>query len=137
MSMQWSPSLSVGIAEIDAQHKELFGQIQLLHAALSAGRAADQVAPMFDFLETYVREHFAAEEAEMDRMNYPQRRSHKASHAEFIAELQRLRAELDQVGPGPEMAVRLQRRLRDWLVGHIGIMDREFGQFVGRRPAGG
>jgi len=44
-----------------------------------------------------------------------------------------MRQELDNNGVTPELTIRLAEKLGDWLVNHIGRMDRALGAFLRER----
>ncbi|MCK6519793.1 hemerythrin family protein, partial [Myxococcota bacterium] len=83
----WTPGMSVGVPELDSQHRELFTRLNRLVAAIRAGRGSADVAPVLAFLDDYTREHFADEERVMERAGYPALAEHRAQHAGFCAEL--------------------------------------------------
>lgn len=51
--IQWSDSLSVNIAEIDAQHKRLVAMINDLNEAMKQGRGRDVIVRIVDGLVSY------------------------------------------------------------------------------------
>ena len=71
MSLQWTKALSVGISEIDDQHKELFGRINKMLNIIVESSEIDETGKVIDFLDEYVVSHFATEEGLMKRFDYP------------------------------------------------------------------
>lgn len=126
----WSPSLSVGVEEIDRQHQELFAVFGELVEGLNAGRGPASVARLIDFLGRYVAEHFGAEERWMKSCDYPDFAPHKAEHEAFVADLKLLRERLRKEGPSQPLAVSLSGRIRSWLSFHIGGSDRAMGAYL-------
>lgn len=133
----WNPSFAVGIESIDEQHRELFRRINDLMDSMSAGRGPETVAGLVRFLEDYVHTHFADEQAEMRRVEYPALAAHLAEHAAFVADLTRLQHELATGGVTASLTISVNNRVCKWLVEHILRSDRAFGAFARRRPPQG
>ena len=126
---EWTERLSVGVETIDAQHRELFASINAL--LNSNGKAIPAEIPkVVAFLEDYVTNHFGMEEIYMRRLSYPGYPFHKGEHVSFINEFYDLRDELDAGGSSPELADRMGRFFGDWLVNHIGKVDKALGAFL-------
>jgi hemerythrin len=70
------------------------------------------------------------EEVYMRRLSYPGFPFHKGEHVSFIGDFYDLRDEFDANGATPEIADRMGRFIGDWLVNHIGKVDRALGAFL-------
>lgn len=78
-SIQWSRWMSVGIEELDEDHRVLVDIVNKLGA--DENRASpDVVEAILDELIHYTKDHFAREEAHMAQANYPTFAAHKALH---------------------------------------------------------
>ncbi len=130
MAVRWTEDLFVGVEIIDTQHKELFAMADSLLEAVGKGGGRGEVTRAVAFLEEYVESHFQMEETYMKRFNYPDYPHHKIEHTAFINDFYDLRQELDNDGVTPELTVRLADRVADWLVSHIGRMDKALGEFL-------
>lgn len=130
MAMQWADSLSVGVREIDNQHKELIAQINKLLQAMGQGKGRDEIGKVVKFLEDYVVQHFAAEEKYMSKYGYPQSGSHKAEHLAFTRDFASLKKEYEKEGATGQVVIQVQRRVGDWLISHIGKIDKSLGAFL-------
>ena len=132
--LQWDPNLSVGVAEIDDQHKELFTRINSLRSAMSEGKGRSEISRTTRFLEEYVVIHFGTEEKYMSRYNYPEYAAHRAKHAEFVHDFADLKKKLEQLESQQAitsfLVIDLQRRLVEWLLNHIGKVDKALGFFL-------
>lgn len=122
MSTRWSPALELGHDVIDRQHQELFRRFESLVEALARGERAE-VEPLFEFLGSYVVEHFADEERLMAETGFPGLNVHKAAHDRFVREYHALRALFDRAGPNAAIAVKARTWIADWLSTHIGATD--------------
>lgn len=132
MPFEWTPALSVGLEEIDAQHRELFGRARRLLDGLHAGEPG-QVGELLEFLHGYAVVHFGAEESLMRSAGYPGYQRHKAEHDRFIADLLALAAEHDERGPGAFLAVKASSWLSGWLEAHVSGTDAEMARFLRSR----
>ncbi len=134
MAIQWTPSLSVGVAEIDAQHQELFRRAERLIVALRAGDRSE-VGPLVTFLTEYVIQHFEAEEREMRATAYPGYEDHKLAHDRFREDFAAMVQDFERKGPTALVALTLHNWLSDWLRRHVGTVDLAMGKFLQRRQA--
>jgi hemerythrin len=129
LALLWTEALSIGVAEIDAQHRELFSRVDLLlQASLRGDRS--QVGSLLAFLRDYVAVHFEAEERLMLERHYPGYRIHKAEHDRFARDLGAMEAELAASGPTDDLAARVNRGIAEWLRDHVYLTDTALGRFV-------
>ncbi len=119
----WDDTLSVGIEEIDEQHKVLIGLLNELHAGVIAGNSATLCREVLDRLGEYTRIHFTTEESLLRILHYPQYERHKQEHERLLGELERLQGELDA---GELISLELLDFLRGWLAGHIREVDSKY-----------
>jgi hemerythrin len=130
MAMQWTPDLSVGIKEIDDQHKELINRLNALGEAMMKGMGKDEIGRLLDFLGSYVVTHFGTEERYMAAHNYPASASHKLQHAQLVSDFKKFRAEFDQAGAKLTLVLGLNAKLIAWLKEHICGTDKLLGGFL-------
>lgn len=133
--IEWSPDLSVGIEEIDAQHRELFRRAARFAEGLE-GRTRDEVDGLLGYLRHYASVHFAAEEEWMRLTGYPASRLHRAEHERFLRELLSLSGEHARRGTGLRSQA-VADWLRRWLTAHLGTHDAALSDFLRERQSGG
>lgn len=133
MAIEWTPALSVGNEEIDAQHQELFRRAGRLLDGIRRGDPGE-TGELVDYLHRYAVTHFGAEEAAMRAARYPGYAAHKAEHDRFIEELLALAVEHDERG-GTFVAVRIDHWLGGWLRGHVSVTDAALGSYLAERSA--
>jgi hemerythrin len=133
--IQWSPSLAVGVPEIDAQHQELFRRAERLIIALRGGDRAE-VTPLVRYLTDYAVEHFAAEERFMREIGFPGLEGHRIAHEVFREEFQAILDDYERKGATPLVALTLHNWLSDWLRRHVGGLDVEIGRFAAAKRRG-
>ena len=130
MALQWTQALSVGVDEIDNQHKELFSRINNLHTAISQGKGKEDVAKVIKFLEDYAITHFGVEERYMTRYDYPGYLQHREQHTEFMSNIFDLKKELETHGATSYLVIQVNLQIGDWLINHIGKVDKALGSFL-------
>ena len=133
MKIEWLEQLSVGVAEIDQQHKRLFDKINAFLTACEEGREAEEVSRLFWFLDAYVATHFADEERLQQRLGFPDYLKHRAQHQVFTAKIAELKERLDSEGPTVALVTSVGLLMTGWLIEHISFMDRAIGKFVKER----
>jgi len=122
MTIEWTPALAVGNDAIDGQHQELFRRLGTLLEAMRLG-ARSEIGRLFDFLGTYVVEHFGTEERFMRETGYPGFNVHKAAHDRFVREFGDLRRLYEVSGASAAVTIKTQSWIVDWLSSHIGGTD--------------
>jgi hemerythrin len=130
--------LHLGIGELDDQHQAFFLHMVGLRKALIDGTGGrDKLMKTLRFLDTFVDDHFAAEERYMRLYNYPGILVHRLDHETFartIAELKKKALDLDARGDVMSfLAVEIEHRLEKWLEGHIRTMDRKMADYLRER----
>ncbi|MGQ9630149.1 MAG: bacteriohemerythrin [bacterium] len=130
MAIQWTEDLSVGVDEIDNQHKELFNRINKLLDACNQGEGRNVVAEVIKFLEDYVIIHFGTEEEYMTKHGYLNYLSHKAQHTGFIKDFSALKKQFEAGGATLGLVVRTNHTVVDWIIKHISKTDKALGAFL-------
>ena len=130
MAVTWTKDLSVGISEIDNQHKELFVRLNSLYDAMKQRKGKAETAKVIKFLEDYVVSHFGAEEKYMDLYSYKSMGLHKAQHTGFIREFANIKKSLSSGEISTTTVIQTQKQITEWLTNHIGKTDKAFGEFL-------
>jgi hemerythrin-like metal-binding domain len=124
--MLWKDIYELGVPSIDAQHKELFQQVDNLLYSSSMHKTKETL----DFLGNYVVEHFGHEEVLQAESGYPKKEEHKKMHDDFIATYIALRTEFDShTGENELDTSKLSQVIMDWLKTHVLVADREFAEY--------
>ena len=69
MSIHWTPELSVGVEEIDNQHKELYRNVDVFFEHIQKGNGNGTLVNLFSYLESYATAHFSLEEKYMAKFH--------------------------------------------------------------------
>lgn len=138
--LEWSRRYSVGVAEIDAQHEELFRRINAFIAAAEERRARPEVESLVVFLGEYAKQHFADEERMMQFSGFPGLGAHLEQHQAFIREWTRLAHRLADEGTTIGLAQECVALVFEWANVHVPRSDVELGAWLrrlGLGPSGG
>lgn len=122
MMFDWQPDYSVGFAEIDALHRQVFRTAGELHAAIVAGRPQDTLAQLLAAVVSRTRAHFTAEESLMQSSQYPESARHKGKHEAMGVKLIALQ--------DSRPSVEIMQSLKSLLIRHIDEEDRELGRYL-------
>jgi hemerythrin len=125
--LTWSDELSVGIQEIDEQHKVLVDLLNDLHDAVLHRHGRDAIGPILGRLAEYTRIHFAVEESLMRILDYPEYEKHKEEHVSLIEQVTDLDKKFKQ--DNLNVSMNLLHFLKDWLSEHIICSDKDYGPF--------
>ncbi len=123
MIFDWQPEYSVGFAEIDGLHQQVFRAAGELHSAIVAGQPQGTLEELLARLVACTQAHFTAEESLMQSWQYPQSARHMAAHEALSARL--LACERDTAP-----SVETLRTLKGWVLQHIDEEDRELGRHL-------
>ncbi len=127
-AVKWSNELSVGIQEIDEQHKVLVNILNEMHDAVRHNHGHDVSLEILDRLIEYTKIHFAVEESLFRIFEYPGYEEHHAEHAALLKEAQTMR---NKVFSGEaQVSFKLLHFLRMWLTEHIMGSDKDYADFL-------
>lgn len=125
--INWKNEFSVGVKEMDDQHKKLLGMINRLieeqHTLTDPKTIADLLTEMTD----YAQVHFRAEEFLMAEYGYDKKKQQEQQHQAFIDKTISFYSASD-MGPNI-LSVALLDYLGTWLVGHILKEDMKYKEF--------
>ncbi len=128
---------TIGIAEIDEQHRELLDRIDLLRDAIRRGKSRETIRTTLEFLQEYVADHFIAEERYMQRYTYPGLYAHRLEHQKFTKDLAAFRDTFVSLEAKGELTtfvgLDIVRRLNDWFTNHIFEVDKKMGAYLAEK----
>lgn len=143
MPITWDNFYSIGIHEIDGQHKAFINMLNEVNGNylnskqdLKSNEAQMKIYSSILNLRKYALDHFSDEEKFMIKYRYPKFFDHKKNHDAFIKKIFELEEEL--FSSGDLSPVNLIEFMSSWLDGHIRRMDKDFGNYlrliVGKTP---
>lgn len=120
----WEDRYSVGIIEIDDQHKKLFETMNELLDGLRRHISEQHLAKITRDLIEYKKQHFLTEEKYFDLFQYPDRDTHVAKHLEFSKRLEELNTSSIQFTV--EYGYELVEFLESWFAEHVLYADQQY-----------
>lgn len=124
--MHWRDEYSLGIPEIDNQHKTLIGLFDAIEEAVKHGESWSTTYFHIAELRDFARFHFACEEALMRVFDFPDSSLHTAEHTHFLKFL----SEMENNSLRKSVEKDLVKLLRSWVTKHIVGSDRDFSRHV-------
>ncbi len=122
--MVWTDDFSVGVAEIDAQHRELVEMINALQSAMLIDTRSLEAKRILDELVEYTARHFQSEEDYMIQAHFPEYEEHKLAHDEFVEKVHDLVSRADW---GTDLlGLELLESMKSWLEEHLLDADRRY-----------
>lgn len=124
MAIKWDQSLSVGVKEIDNQHKLFIETLNKLNTAIYQSKPKNILNDIFESLYNYATIHFDAEEKYFKKFKYEGSKEHVEEHHSFSRKLEeyRNRPRKDHVA----LSLDLIDYLENWLVSHLNEMDKRY-----------
>ena len=123
--MDWSDRLSVGVAELDNDHKKLVEMLNDLYESIKAGRGKEKVGSTLDKLITYTCVHFAHEEKFFAQTKYAATAEHKKEHADLTAQVLAVQKKYKE-GATSVISLEIMNFLKNWLLTHIQGSDKKY-----------
>jgi diguanylate cyclase (GGDEF)-like protein/hemerythrin-like metal-binding protein len=115
----------VGVAEIDAQHRQLVRMVNEINFEMSVNAPDATIRPRFEALIQFTLHHFQTEQSLMALHRYPDTQAHVSEHAQLVTELQQI---VQMRGREGDLLV--LQRIKDWLITHMQSADRALGQYL-------
>lgn len=122
--LEWEEKYSVGVLEIDNQHKKLFDVINELLDAINENKPKEHLSSIIDTLLKYKKFHFETEEKYFKEFNYEDRDDHTLRHREFSDNLTALREKHPEFSI--EFAFDLVDFLENWIIAHLMKADQKY-----------
>ena len=131
--IEWSDRLSVGIVQIDNEHKRLLVLLNELNSAVEGGVGQGVLGGVLEGLIHYASYHFSHEEELFQRSNYPGYERHRQQHVALGAKVTEIYAAFHTGEAVPPAQV--LDFLKNWLYHHIMESDRAFGAYLKANPS--
>jgi len=125
--INWRNEFSVGVAEMDEQHKKLIGMINRLIEEQHNLTDQKTIAELLTEMTDYAQVHFRAEEYLMAEYGYDEKSNQEKMHQAFIEKTISFYSATD-IGPNI-LSTALLDYLSTWLVSHILKEDMKYKEF--------
>jgi hemerythrin-like metal-binding protein len=123
--IMWTKKLSMGIKDIDDQHKYFIG---LINKAFDIEKRNDKegMGKELNALVEYARIHFSTEEAYFDNWKYPFKREHIIEHEKILINILKYKDEFDA---GKRDYKEILKFLIEWLENHLKKYDMKYSKY--------
>lgn len=126
--ISWDEKYSVGIRELDAQHKQLVTLLGQLYDAMQSQQSTEILGKILTQLVAYTKNHFATEEKYMAQFGYPGLEAQKKEHIVFTEKILKFKEDFDS--GRTSLSVSLATFVKNWLFSHILGSDKQYGPFL-------
>ncbi|MCK5665326.1 MAG: hemerythrin family protein [Thiotrichaceae bacterium] len=127
----WDDAYSVGVEEMDNDHKKLINLINQLQTSVDYYTGKEFELKALDELVDYTKTHFKKEEKLLEESDYADLASHKIQHTQFIEKINQ--AAEDYKNNADATIVDTLKFLREWLINHINGTDKEYTQTLNNK----
>ena len=110
----------------DYHHEQIVGKYNDFIVSLRDPNRSDDRPVKFQQLVSYIGIHFTFENTLMQLIGYPDYENHKNQHARFI---NRINTFVRDIQMGGSTVDELVLYIGHWLLGHVLVADKEFGDF--------
>lgn len=125
--IEWDEKYSVGVRELDSQHKQLVKILGDLYEAMQAQKANEVLGKLLNELLRYTKTHFATEEKYMSQHGYPDLAAQKKEHEMFTAKIAEF---IESFESGrTSISVSVTSFVKNWLFSHILSSDKKYSSF--------
>ena len=135
-SIAWRDSHSVGIKELDTQHRRLLDLINELDELVGDQQESSSKTKCYAALNAlvkYAESHFITEEGYLQKYAYPKYDLHKAEHDSFVETVFSMNQKLEK--GGPYTLSEIVGYLKDWYKSHVLGVDQEYKGFLAEKGA--
>jgi len=129
--INWKDEFSVGIREVDDQHKILIDLLNVLFDAMKKGKGRSIVDTILQELADYTVYHFGTEQRLFREYAYPDAEAHREEHDAFAKKV--IDFQVAHKKGNHMLTVDVLDYLTDWLKQHILKSDKKFGVYFTSR----
>jgi hemerythrin-like metal-binding protein len=124
----WGKILSIGVEEIDEDHRKLIHIFNILNHAVAEKESKEYLAATLEELINCTVWHFSHEERLMLKHRYPEAEAHRKEHRDLIISAKDLQQEILQADmPVADEHIQFLER---WLTEHILTADGRLGGYL-------
>jgi hemerythrin len=127
-TIEWQDDFTVGVKELDDQHRSLLNTINTLLEDQRDNYEATKFSPALSSLIHYAYTHFATEERYLVQVQFPNLKQHVLEHIDFIMKTLSLALKIES--SGDESREELLRYLKTWYSSHVLGTDRQYIPFL-------
>ena len=127
-TITWTEVMSVGIPEIDADHKHFILLINELNRSITERNDPAEIKRRLQLIVDDTERHFAQEERLFKEWQYPDLDRHAGIHARTLSALQEMQAEFIPYGFDSGW-IDAGLRIKELLIKHVLTEDMKYAEF--------
>ncbi len=131
--LEWQPEYSVGVEELDAQHRSLHDTFNRMIEEQKEPYDAAKFSESLRVLIHYAYVHFATEERYLALAQFPELKEHVIEHVGFIMRTMSLAEKVDE--GNQDHRIELLLYLREWFTTHVLGADRKYIPYLASKGA--
>lgn len=131
--LEWTDELSVGIPEVNEDHKRFIKLVNDLNNAIVGRKGVKEIRKQMQLLLEDAEQHFSHEERLFKQWNYPDADEHAEKHAELTKQLQAIMNELDYEDLEYGW-VAAGLKIKEALITHILVEDMKYRDYYRSMP---
>jgi len=127
----WKDEFSLGINEIDEQHKKMLSIINKLYNLFEEKKHEDQIEieKVIKEMADYAIYHFETEEKYFQLFGYEKREEHEEIHNQYRQKIDAWKLRYEE-NKDKSVFFEISTFLHDWWIWHINNTDREYVPFM-------
>ncbi len=132
MYFQWKEEYSIGVKELDEQHKKMFelgDKISRLVFDNSTEDYLNEIVSILEKLREYTKYHFNYEEEHMDLNGYVHQHTHSIQHSYLMERIEKI-SNKGISSNQRETLMEMVNFLYDWISKHILREDMKYKEFL-------
>lgn len=123
--IEWQKDYSVGVKELDEQHKKMFNIINIFYELMKKGQDKENLKGILNELVDYGKYHFSTEEGYFEKFNYPEKEEHKQNHKAYKNKIAEFVFQKNDI----TISFGIIDYLENWWLGHINGIDKKYTKF--------
>ena len=131
--IRWNDALSVGVAEIDEEHRRFIARVDELNQAIMECKDKPTVERLLDLILMEAAHHFWHEQRLLVEWKYPDRAVHAAKHAHLVEQFECVMQEFEQADVSFTWALK-GLYIKQLLIDHLLKEDMKYRDFLRAQP---
>ena len=123
-TITWTQDMSVGVKEIDDQHKQFIQIISDFYDAFNKNKVQSEMEGILQKLIDYAVLHFETEEKYFDKFDFEFKDEHRQKHKELKEKVLDFQGRFKK--EGTDIVEEFMDFLTDWLVDHVETEDQKY-----------
>jgi len=122
--LDWVPAFETGIAEMDAQHKQLITLANQMYASFKFDKNKKEIKENIRSFMDFASYHFGNEENYLEKFNFEFAKEHSADHKLFLKTLSQF--QIDYAANKVKFLDNTMESIKKWLFHHFSEVDKKY-----------